>query len=167
MSTPSHTHENSGDGGLPSSARMASLVEYIAVWKNKLAEGRALSPPHHTFKPRWDLHDSRLDEIERLSRTEPQPDWERIEALDSDFLLDFQADMAASMAEASEGFVRITDLMAQRLEEKKFELPPETRDSLEEMLLPYQDGIRDKMLDALPIETRRKLEEEKRRLAEE
>ena len=47
------------------------------------------------------------------------------------------------------------------------ELPPETRDSIEEMLLPYQDGIRDKMLDALPIETRRKLEEEKRKLAEE
>lgn len=37
----------------------------------------------------------------------------------------------------------------------------------DEQDLAYQDGIRDKMLDALPIETRRKLEEEKRRLAEE
>ena len=42
----------------------------------------------------------------------------------------------------------------------------ETRDGLDEILEPYKDGIRDKMLDMLPIETRRQLEEEKRKREE-
>ena len=44
---------------------------------------------------------------------------------------------------------------------------PDQRRRLEELLMPFQDGICDQMLDALPIEIRRKLEEEKRKLTEE
>ena len=78
-------------------------------------------------------------------------------------MLEFQADMTDSMRETSERIIRFTDDFARRVEEKKFEVDSETREKLEELVEPWHDGIREKMLGELPIETRRKLEEDQRR----
>jgi hypothetical protein len=77
------------------------------------------------------------------------------------------ADIAATLSETQERMVRYTDQVAQKLEDKKFELPSAVRDDLEDLLQPYHDGLRDKMLGELPIETRRDVEAAKRRLEED
>jgi hypothetical protein len=74
------------------------------------------------------------------------------------------ADIAATVSETQARVVCFTDKVAQKLEEKKFELPSEVRDEMEDVLQPYHDLHRDKMLGELPIETRRDIEEAKRRL---
>lgn len=131
-----------------------------------LRQGRELLPSHAVFKPNWDLHEQRLGEMERLLREDDVRNEERIDALREDFLLDMNADMAATLSETSERLVRFTDQVAQKFEEKKFELPSEVRDDLEDTLQPYHDIHRDKMLGELPIETRRDIEAAKRRLEE-
>lgn len=128
-----------------------------------LRQGRTLIPPHAKFRPDFDLHERRLDEIERLFREDAVGNTARIGELHEEFLLDMQADMAASMSETHERIIRFTDEVAQKVEDKKFELPAETRDQLDDFLQPYQDEHRERMLGELPIETRRKLEEEQRR----
>jgi hypothetical protein len=75
--------------------------------------------------------------------------------------------MAACMAGCQERLVRFTDELAHKLHEQRYELPAEQRDEMEDLLQPYQDGIREKMLSEMPIETRRQLEEEQRRREEE
>jgi len=131
-----------------------------------LRQGRELLPPHAEFKPNFDLHEQRLDEIERLFCEGKPENRARILALHADFLLDMEADIAASLGESQERVVRFTDVMAQKIEDQKFELPAEVRDSLEDLLQPYHDHYREKMLGEMPIETRRDIEAAKRRLEE-
>jgi hypothetical protein len=143
-----------------------TLAEWVAQTRSVIAQGRALMPPHLIHRPDYDGHERRLDEIERLVRRKTPEDMGEALELREEFELEFQVDMAAVEAEMSERLVSFTDKLARRVEEKKFELSEETRAGLDLILLPYQDGMREQMLDVLPIETRRRLEEEKRRLDE-
>ncbi|MBL9130999.1 MAG: hypothetical protein JNG86_07360 [Verrucomicrobiaceae bacterium] len=115
----------------------------------------------------WDLHFGRLRKIEKLLRTGSPRHNDEIAELYEDFMLEMQAEVANVNAIISARFVRFTDMVARKVEEKKFELPSETRDGLEDMLLPYQEQFREKMLSSLPIETRRQIEDEDRRAREE
>ena len=143
------------------------FLQQCAHMRGVLRQGRTLIPPHAEFKPNFDLHEQRLDEIERLYREGRSENAVRIQALNEEFLLDMNADIAATLSETQERMVRFTDQVAQKLEDKKFELPSAVRDDLEDLLQPYHDGLRDKMLGELPIETRRDVEAAKRRLEED
>lgn len=61
-------------------------------------------------------------------------------------MLGMEADIAASLSETQERVVRFADVLAQKVEDKKFELPSEVRDDLEDLLQPYHDHHREKML---------------------
>lgn len=113
---------------------------------------------HLQQQPDWPLHFARLDEIERLIRSGTREDLERMVALQEDFLLAVNADIGLATAEATGRLVGAVDEVARRVEEKKFELPSEVRDDMEELLQPYHDGLREQMLGEIPIEERRKLE---------
>jgi hypothetical protein len=143
------------------------FLQKCAGMRAVLRQGRVMLPPHAEFKPNFDLHEQRLDEIERLFREGKPENAAKIEALNEVFLLDMNADIAATVSETQERLVRFTDKVVQKLEEKKFELPSEVRDGMEDVLQPYHDLYRDKMLGELPIETRRDIEEARRRLEEE
>jgi hypothetical protein len=143
------------------------FLQQCAHMRGVLRQGRTLIPPHAAFKPNFDLHEQRLDEIERLYREGRPEHAARIQALNEEFLLDMNADIAATLGETQERMLRFTDQVAHKLEEKKFELPAEIRDDLEDLLQPYHDGIRDKMLGELPIAERRAIEAAKRKLDEE
>lgn len=140
------------------------FLQQCANMRAVLRRGREMIPAHAEFQPDFALHERRLDEIERLFREGKAENAAKIQALNEVFLLDMNADIAATVGETQERVVRFTDEVAQKLEEKKFELPSEVRDDLEDTLQPYHDGLRDKMLGELPIETRRDIEEAKRRL---
>lgn len=140
------------------------FLQQCANMRAVLRQGRGLLPAHAEFKPNWDLHEQRLDEIERLFREGKPENAAKIQALNEVFLLDMNADIAASIGETQERVVRLTDQVAQKLEDKKFEIPSEVRDDMEDLLQPYHDGLRDKTLGELPIETRRDVEDAKRRL---
>ena len=51
--------------------------------------------------------------------------------------------------------------------QKKFKLPSDVRDGLDDLLQPYHDQLREKMLSEMPLEEREAIEEEKRRLDNE
>lgn len=151
----------------PLKPHVLKFLHELDQMRETLRGMQARVPPHQKTVPDFKLHFSRLDEMERITRFGGPADAERFRELNEDFMLDYQADIAATIAETSERLVRFTDQLAQKVEEKKFELPPETRDAMEELLEPYKDQFRAEMLDSMPIETRRQLEEEKRRLEEE
>lgn len=168
MSTPEHPYNKRGGAGGPSLPGMKQLLDGLRQLRESLAQGRRLIPPHQKSVPRWDLHEKRLREMELLAATGGGPrDAERFAELHEDFMLDYQADMAASMAESAERLVRFNDMLVVRMEEKKFELSSEQREGLDEILEPYKDTMREEMLKTLPIETLRQIEAEKRRLEEE
>lgn len=145
-----------------STPQAKAFLKQIVNMRQFISQGRKLLPPHAVFKPDYDLHDRRLNEIERLFRAGGEQNLAQIPDLQETFMLDLNADTATVMSEAQERLVRFTDKLAQKFEEKKYELPSETRDGLEDLLQPYQDGIREKMLGTLPIETRRDIEAAKR-----
>lgn len=145
-----------------STPQAKEFLKQIVNMRQFISQGRKLLPPHAVFKPDYDLHDRRLNEIERLFRAGGEQNLAQIPDLQETFMLDLNADTATVMSEAQERLVRFTDQLAQKFEEKKYELPSEVRDGLEDLLQPYHDGIRDQMLDTLPIETRRDIEAAKR-----
>ncbi len=79
-------------------------------------------PVEAEFKPNFDLHEQRLDEIERLFRTGNPDNAARIQQLNSDFLTDFNADIAATLGETQEGMARFKEQVTQKLAEKENEL---------------------------------------------
>ena len=93
-------------------------------------------------------------------------DVERLSELNQQFMLDYQADIAAMLARINSRMVRFVDDFSHRVEEKKFEQSSAEREELDEILGPYHDGIREKMLGELPIDERRAIEEEERRRGE-
>jgi len=115
------------------------------------------------YRPDYEGLERRLLEMERLARRDTAKDRRLALEIEADVTLDLQSDRAAMMAEMSERIVRFTDRLDRVMDEKKFEIPSETRDAMETVLAPYREGIREQMLGELPIETRRQLEEEKRR----
>ena len=133
------------------------FFQQIENMREVLRQGQALSA-HLQQPPDWPLHLRRLDEIERLFRSGTVEDLRSAVALHEDFLLDMNADMARTVAEVSGRMVRVVDEVARRVEEKKFELPSEVRDDMEDLLQPYHDGLREKMLSEMPLEERRKIE---------
>ena len=144
-----------------------AYLQQLETMRQCIRNDRRMLPPHAEFKPDWDHHLQRLDNIERLVRQGKPGNTALIQQLHEDFLLHYQADMATAISETSARFIRFNDKLAKKLEEKKFELPAETRDELEDLLQPYQDTFREKMLSELPIEERRAIEAEQRRLDEE
>ena len=139
------------------------FFEKIKNMREVLCQGEKLSA-HLEQPPNWPLHHERLDKIERLFRLGTPGSLHQMAALNEEFLLDMNADMAQSVAEATGCIIRTTDKIARAAEEKKFDLPSEVRDDLENLLQPYQDGIREQMLSQIPIEERRQIEEDQRRL---
>ncbi|MBL9131396.1 MAG: hypothetical protein JNG86_09370 [Verrucomicrobiaceae bacterium] len=144
-----------------------TFPQYIAQWRQIVATSRELLPPHSTFKPDWNRHLQRLDDLESLFQQSHGKVTPLLKQLHEDFILDYEADMALTVSETKASIVRFTDEIARRFEEKKFELPSEVRDDLEDVLQPYHDHFREQMLGELPIEERRAIEEDKRRLDEE
>lgn len=155
----------------PSGSSSPQIPEGYFQILEKLREmvrtGRSLLPAHAEFKPDWDHHLQRLDNIERLVRKGGADNLRLADQLYQDFMLEYQADMATTMSETAARMVRFNDMIAKKIEEKKFELPAETRDELEDIIQPYHDGMRDKLLEHIPLEERRIIEEDKRRLDEE
>lgn len=131
-----------------------------------LRQGQDLSG-HLEQPPNWPLHFQRLEEIERLFRLGTRESLQQMADLNQDFLLDMNADMAQSVAESTGRLIATTDQIAHAAEEKKFELSSEVRDDLDDLLEPYHDGLRDKLLSEIPLEERRKIEEAKRGLNDE
>ena len=145
-----------------STPQAKAFLKQIVNMRQFISQGRKLLPPHAIFRPDYDLHDRRLNEIQRLFRAGGEQNLAQIPDLHETFMLDLNADTATLMSEAQARLVRFTDQLAQKFEEKKYELPSEARDGLEDLLQPYHEGIRDQMLDTLPIETRRDIEAAKR-----
>ena len=139
------------------------FFQKIKNMREVLCQGQTLSA-HLNQPPNWALHHARLNEIERLFRLATPESLQQMAALNEDFLLDMQADIAQTVAETSSRLIRTTDKIARAAEEKKFELPSKTRDDLDDLLQPYHDGIRDQVLSQLPLEERLNIEEERRRL---
>jgi hypothetical protein len=106
-----------------------------------LAEGREILPPQGDASPRWALHESRLDEIERLVHSDIPEDFERIVALHADFLLHLNADMSASMAEPIKRLARLIDQLADRQPENKFHIPVDAFDCTEDVLFPLENDF--------------------------
>ena len=131
-----------------------------------ILKGKALPTQPGDPVPNWDMHLNRLDEIETIARTGRREDVERLSELNQQFMLDYQADIAAMLARINSRMVRFVDDFSHRVEEKKFEQSSAEREELDEILGPYHDGIREKMLGELPIDERRAIEEEKRRRGE-
>ena len=142
MSNPSSPQDGSGGGETPPAAsRTAFLFEQLAALRAMLAEGREFFPPHRDVSPEWELHESRLDEIERLMRLGLPEDWERIETLRADFVAHMKADMAGSMAEPIKRLARFMDPVLDRRPENKFVIPLAAFDCEEDLLLPYEGGL--------------------------
>lgn len=146
-------------------AAMKQLLTGVEPLRQSIYEGRKIGA-HLEHPPRWALHLQRLRELEELLRRRRVEDWPRIEDLHTTFLLDHQADMAAATAEVSARLVGFMDEIVQRKEDRKYTMPSEERDQIEDLMQPYLDKYREQMLSELPIEVRRRLEEEKRRLEE-
>lgn len=146
---------------------MQNFPQHLAQLRKMVTTGRSLLPAHAEFKPDWDRHLERIDNLERLFQQSKHTLTPLIQQLHEDFILDYQADMATTLSETKARFIRFTDKVAQKLEEKKYELPSEAHDSLEDLLQPYHDGFREKMLSELPLEERRAIEAAKRKLDEE
>src|SRR5438132_1595739 len=124
-------------------ARRAALAG-LANMRAMIAQGRTLPPRTDVENPDWDRHARRVEEMEAIVRTGTGPeDVARFEALEQDFEIEFGADMARLRAAVGERLVRSFDQIAARVEEKKFELPGEARDALDEVLHPYQDRLRE------------------------
>ena len=139
---PSSTQDGSGGGALPPlSPRAACFLAQIAAVRELLAEGREVFPQHWDVSPRWDLHESRLDEIERLARSGIPGDFERIDALHADFLQSMNADLAASMAGPIKRLARLMDQVVDRQPESKFVIPLEALDCGEDLLTPHELGL--------------------------
>ena len=151
----------------PSQPPMQTFPQHLAQLRKMVTTGRSLLPAHAEFKPDWDRHLERIDNLERLFQQSKHTLTPLIQQLHEDFVLDYQADMATTMSETKARFIRFTDKVAQKFEEKKYELSSEARDSLEDLLQPYHDIHSDKMLGELPIEERRAIEAAKRKLDEE
>ncbi len=99
-----------------------SFLQQCAHLRQVLVRGRAMFPADAEFKPNFDLHELRLDEIERLFRTGNPDNAVRIQQLNSDFLTDFNADIAATLGETQEGMARFKEQVTQKLAEKENEL---------------------------------------------
>ena len=139
------------------------FFQSIQNMRQVLLKGQELGA-HLKQPPNWALHFQRLEEIERLFRLGTPESLQEMAALNEDFMLDMNADIAMSLTEATGRLVTTTDMIAHAAEEKKFELPSEVRDDLDDLLEPYNDHLREKMLSQIPLEERRKIEEAKRRL---
>lgn len=142
------------------------FLQFLSKLRETVQTGRRMLPAHAVFKPNWDSHLQRLDNIERLFRLGPQ-NLALVQQLHEDFLLDYQADMATTVGEVKGRMIRFTDELTKKFEEKKFELSSDARDDIEDLLQPYQDVHREKLLSEIPVEERRAIEEAKRRLDEE
>lgn len=164
MSASSPSGSEPSSGGLPSKS---ALLAELAQMRQYLEGLRKHIPATEQHLVSWDLHFGRLRKIEKLLRTgSPRHDM-KIADLHDEFMLEMQAEVANVNAIVSARMVRFNDMLVRKLEEKRFELPSETRDGLEDLLQPYQEQFREKMLSFLPIETRRQIEEEDRREREE
>ncbi|MEQ1862428.1 MAG: hypothetical protein ABMA13_21120 [Chthoniobacteraceae bacterium] len=155
-----------GDSQPPRRVNRGALRQSCAQMRKAIQKGRQLTPPSTGITFDCDEQDRRLDEMERLLKKNDPADDELLAQLNEDFMLYCNAEYARVMGPLEESIVRFTDMVAQRAEEKKFEMTPEQREGIEEMLMPYQDGIREEMLDRMPIEKRREIEEEQRRREE-
>lgn len=157
-----------GGGDMPPHAKQSQrdALASTAKMRESIRLGRALPELPDGDKMDFDLHERRLDEIEALIRGGRREDVPRLAELQEVFMLDMQADQARLMAGVNERMVRFMDEAAHRREKMKFELSSEQSEDLDEIIEPYKDRFREEMLGSLPIEKRRELEEEKRRLVE-
>ena len=151
------------DPSRPLSLWAQALLESAKQLRLAIETDRQMIPPHMVYRPDYEGLERRLLEMERLARRDTAKDRRLALEIEADVTLDLQSDRAAMMAEMSERIVRFTDRLDRVMDEKKFEIPSESRDAMETVLAPYREGIREQMLGELPIETRRQLEEEKRR----
>lgn len=168
MSTPEQPYNRSGSWKKrPLSPRGRDILAKCATMRARNVDARKNLPPPEEGGPDFDSYDRRLGEIEqRLLLGTPEGEQQAAELHES-LWLDMEADSAAMMSMLQERLVRFSDMVAVRMEEKKFEMSTEARDGLEEVLEPYKDKFREEMLKSLPIETRRQLEAEKKRLEQE
>jgi hypothetical protein len=122
-------------------------------------------PPTLTA-PDWPRLRAALDEIQSLLETgQLDPLMEAVDRFE-DFVLYYKGETAAARASIEGVTVRVVDEVAHRFEQVRFELPSESRDEIEDVLQPYHDGMRERLLGNLPIEERRAIEEEDRRRRE-
>ena len=156
-----------GGGETPAEAARREMLAFVERFKQIVRTGRGLALQPSDPVPDWDAHERRLDEMESLVRSGTRADILRFLDLHSDFLLAFDADNAAVMEKVQARMVRFLDDFSARAEEKKFELSSDQRVEIDEILDPYHDGYREKMLGELPIDERRRIEEEARRRCEE
>lgn len=156
-----------GGGETPAEAARREMLDFIEKFKQIVRTGRGWELQPGDPVPNWNAHEQQLAEMERLIRSGTRADILRFADLQSDFLLAFNADAAAVMAKVQARMVRFFDDFSARVEEKKFEIGSDEREQLDEIIGPYQDGIREQMLGELPIDERRVIEEEARRRREE
>jgi hypothetical protein len=134
----------------------AANAQLRAVMK----DGLVRFPEHNGFMA--DLL-VQLDEIDAcLDRREFEKAHEKMETL----MLDMNARTQDAISGVSARMVEFIDKVEVRAEERKWEMPQEARDDLEEMLAPCRERFREEMLGSMPIEQRRALEEKARRLRE-
>jgi PAS domain-containing protein len=155
-----------GDSQPPRRLNRDALLNACVGMRESIRQGRQLVPPSTGVTFDWDEQERRIDEMERLLNKNDPVDDALLMQLNEDFRLYCEAEFARVTGPLEESLVRFTDDLAQRVEEKKFEMTSEQREGMEEVLMPYQDRFREEMLGRMPIETRRKLEEEKRRREE-
>ena len=140
---------------------VARVFETMAKMRASIADARIHMPPIDGRGLDFDGYERRIGEIEQLVHRGGPRERRLALELHENLQLDIEADTAAMLAGCYERLVGFTDEVARRAHEKRFELTETRRDGLDSILLPNQDGIRDQMLAALPIETRNRLESER------
>jgi hypothetical protein len=142
------------------------LFKVVSEMRVMLKGMRAHIPAHMVFRPDFDSQERRCQQIEEFLRKDTNDDFVLAMDLFEDLMLHFQADSAASMAEIKGRMVTFCDELDVGIEAKKFELPAEKRNELEDLMQPYHDGIREEMVSELPIEMRREVDQARRKLGE-
>lgn len=168
MSTPEQPYNlRGGRKQQPLNPAAQLILDACAKMRASNAEARKHLPGPGMGGLDFDSYDRRLGEIEQLLRLGTPGSFQQANELRESLYLDMEADTAEMVGAAQERIVRFTDMLVVRAEEKKFEMSSEQRDDLDDMLEPYQDKFRQEMLKTLPIETKRDIEKEKRRLEQE
>jgi hypothetical protein len=142
------------------------LSTRIVSIREDLEQLAATAAPPGVSLPDWPRLRAALDEIQALLKTEELD--ALVEAVDrfENFVLYYKGETAATRASLEGAAVRVIDEVVHRFEQLRFELPSEARNEIEDLLQPYYDGMRERLLENLPIDDRRAIEEADRRRRE-
>lgn len=127
----------------PLRQRQFDLLKLCARMRESINRSRALPARADGATIDFARHERRLDEIERMIRLGRREDAERVIELRDEFLLHFQADLAAITANVYESLARFAGQITQDEKGSGLQRASGQLDEIEAKLLPQRDGGRD------------------------